>query len=182
LRRYTPASADILAIVQEVRTQYHPVSLSGADLAVVLVTASTEIAPAVVKIASAAQRASGAPDAALLLDARRWADTSHPGRVATVDHGLMSAYVERHPTGVVKLDGAGRPVIRKQAPDLGVAIGFGACLRRHKARSVENARLLTLRGKVGIEAPEAPPTAPAKPKRRRKPGGDLGHERNDDNN
>jgi hypothetical protein len=93
---------------------------------------------AIVKIISLADRAAGAKDAKITIDADNWENLDEPQRAALMDHELYHLCVRRNPkdNDNVKLDTAGRPMLRMRQHDVEVG-WFIEIAERHKENSIE---------------------------------------------
>ena len=166
-----PAPNDLAANVEAIAARNHP-ALWNARIVAVLASGPSDLAPATAKPMNATAKAAGASDAILILDQARYEDSSQAGRAALVDHALASLQpVTRK--GVPVVDGDGRPRLRRRAFTV-AGVGFPEVLRRHKARSVENSNLLSIRDATA-DATGEPKTRPKpnKPTRQRAEGATI---------
>src|SRR5581483_3384797 len=77
------------------------------------------------------ERAKGAADLEITLDAGHWADLGHAERLALIDEALARFKVVRDKKGNPQADDRGRPRLRTRAYNVELGYLFDVC-RRHK--------------------------------------------------
>ena len=144
MKRYGKATSEVQQLVTHVRREHHP-DLGRVRLEVLAVESDAGIDPVSVAILGPAARAAGAADVAILIDREAWGEAANEDRAAWIDNALSGIRVV-HRAGLVVVDAAGRPVVRRRKPAYRLAVHAEALERHGKhapgfeaARQVERA-------------------------------------------
>lgn len=146
MKTFSEASEDVL-ISQEQMTRQHHEELSTVKIGALFIYDDEEPnqvlmhqgyrAAAMVRACSLRERASGTPDAVIIIDRACWLEMSKLQRDALIDHELMHLeLVVDEQTGKTKFDAIGRPKLRMRKHDHQFG-WFDAVALRHKEASIE---------------------------------------------
>ena len=128
MKRFSQAPADIRRLFHSIRAEHHP-DLARAKIEVLVVETNTEVEPIVTKVTGPTARAGGASDVVLVIDQAAWSEATDAERAAWIDNALAGLRVV-HREGVLVVDAAGRPLIRRRKPAYRLAVHEDA-LQRH---------------------------------------------------
>lgn len=124
------APAYIRKTVIDVVREHYP-DLARVHIAVLAIeTADTPQAVITAKIPGPTARAAGAADVGLLVHSASFEEASEAERLALVDHALAGLTVV-HREGLVQVDSAGRPRVKRRRPAFQAAV-FTEVLERHQ--------------------------------------------------
>ena len=143
---YDSAPDDVMSLAASVTEQYHG-HLAKAGVRVGYLMAANENGPAVklhgvaccavVRIISLKDRASGLPDAQVVIDADHWRIAAEDVRRAMLDHELYHLELAKNKkTGALKYDDLGHPILKMRPHDFEVG-WFHAMAERHGDASFE---------------------------------------------
>lgn len=147
MKTYSPASDDVLRMIDRVREAYYSPDLDGVTVAALFVydmeatepvlTHGGYPAQAVCRITPVRDRALGVADAVIVVDRSNWLMLGVQQREALIDHELQ--HIERvldKDTELPKTDAVDRPKIRIRKHDFEIGV-FAVIAERHGEASPE---------------------------------------------